>query len=104
MRGPPTSFDPLKDKLEALYGIAFPDSLFLLHEFLRAYPQAERDEALGALGVRPTGVLQVLGRLAGGQGVSALKPIVLHYRSYSDPPEFFTCLHGNCDGLHWGLL
>ena len=31
-------------------------------------------------------------------------PITLHYRYDRDLPEFFTCLHGDTDGLHWGLL
>jgi hypothetical protein len=98
------SFGPLKDRLHELYGIEFPDSLFFLHEFLQTYPQGEKADALGSLGIHPTGLLQVLGRIVEGQDTSTIKPIILHYRYYRDLPEFFTCLHGDTDGLHWGLL
>ena len=104
MRNPPPSFDPLKERLRELYGVKFPDGLFLLHEFLRTYPEGEKEKALDALRIHPTGVLQVLGRLAAGRDVSSSQPLLLHYRFYRDPPEFFTCLHGDTDGLHWGLL
>lgn len=29
---------------------------------------------------------------------------LLHCRYYRDVPEFFTCLHGEHDGQHWGML
>ena len=28
--------------------------------------------------------------------------LLLHWRYYNDPPEFFTLLLGDMDGLHWG--
>ena len=28
--------------------------------------------------------------------------LLLHWRYYNDPPEFFTVLLGGIDGLHWG--
>ena len=30
--------------------------------------------------------------------------LLLHWRYYDDPPEFFTVLAGGTDGLHWGYF
>jgi hypothetical protein len=87
--------------LRQLYGVDFPDSLFWLHEFLvsNQYSSNLRD-----LELHPTGVLQLLLEFPDLSQVKLTNDAILHWRFYRDVPEFFTCLHGHCDGEHWGLL
>ena len=94
-----------REILTRLYGIEFPDSLFLLHEFL-AGPGAEEWQACSnALGMSRIGPLQVLSLPeAELHRIKTTTPLVLHWRYYHDVPEFFSCLFGDQDLLHWGLL
>jgi hypothetical protein len=100
--------DPFAGKrelLRELYGFEFPDSLFHLHELLGTLKARERRQAEDAMALHPSGLLEVLALPE--KRLKALRPklpMLLHYRYYRDPPEFFTCLHGECDGQHWGLL
>jgi hypothetical protein len=90
-----------REILKDLYGLEFPDSLFHLHAFFAGMSRREQD----ALGMYPAGLLEVLA--LNRKQIAALKPklpLLLHYRFYRDPPEFFTCLFGSCDGRHWGIL
>jgi hypothetical protein len=95
------AFARSREILKELYGLEFPDSLFHLHEFFRGLTEAELD----ALSMHPSGLLKVLDlprtKLA---KLQPKYPMLLHWRFYRDPPEFFSCLHGECDGEHWGLL
>ena len=88
--------------LRELYGLEFPDSLFALHEFLNGFGQGPA-VALNAVGLSPAGPLELLMRRRADFQRPALD-MVLHWRFYNDPPEFFTCLHGDTDGEHWGML
>src|SRR5262249_49027078 len=91
--------------LRELYGFEFPDNLFYFHDFLNGIDPREEKETCEALGMSGTGLLQVLD-LPEDQFKARRPayPMVLHWRFYRDLPEFFTCLHGDTDGLHWGLL
>jgi hypothetical protein len=96
-----SEFAKSRDILKELYGLEFPDSLFHLHAFFSGMSDEEQE----ALRMWPSGLLSVLSLPR--QKLARLKPkypILLHYRFYRDPPEFFTCLHGDCDGEHWGIL
>jgi hypothetical protein len=94
-----------KALLARLYGFEFPDSLFLLHEFFSGLGEGELEGYLDALGMMPIGPLKVLSLT--DTELDRLKPalpLVLDRRFYRDVPEFFTCLLGDQDWLHWGLL
>ena len=54
------SLPEAKALLARLYGLEFPDSLFLLQEFLAGLPEDERPDRFGGLGMEPIGPLQVL--------------------------------------------
>lgn len=91
--------------LAALYGVDFPEGLFLFDELLAELGPELASTYLGAAGLTPTGPLALLDRSV--DDLRALRPtlpMVLNWRYYRDLPEFFTCLHGDTDGLHWGLL
>src|SRR5262245_60304368 len=94
-----------KEALHRLYGVEFPDSLFLLHEFLSSLSAREAARSWDAMRVGPAGPLQLVE--LGEKKLRSLKPpalpMVLHWRFYRDVPEFFTCLHADF-GRHWGLL
>jgi hypothetical protein len=94
-----------KELLARLYGFEFPDSLFLLHEFLSSLGDEEGPNRWSGLGMEPIGPLQVLSLPE--DDLQLLKPdppLVLHWRFSRDVPEFFSCLLGDQDWLHWGLL
>jgi hypothetical protein len=99
------SLPEAKALLARLYGFEFPDSLFLLHEFLSSLGEGELEGYLDALGMKTIGPLQVLSLTE--TELDTLKsalPLVLHWRFIRDLPEFFSCLFGDGDQLHWGLL
>jgi hypothetical protein len=99
------SLSEAKELLTRLYGVEFPDSLFLLHEFLAGLTAEEWPAYSLALGMEPIGPLQVLSLPeAELQGLKPSVPLVLHWRFDADVPEFFSCLKGDQDWLHWGLL
>ena len=99
------SLSEAKEVLTRLYGFEFPDSLFLLHEFLASLSAEEWEHYSLALGMEPIGPLQVLSiPEAKLQRLKPTVPLVLHWRFYGDLPEFFSCLKGDQDWLHWGLL
>jgi hypothetical protein len=88
-------------QLRDLYGFDFPDDLFRFWDFvcrLRPLePLLALSEDLHLVLVGPFEVLA--GRFDGPPPRSSLH---LHWRYYDDPPEFFTVLAGDTDGLHWG--
>jgi hypothetical protein len=88
-------------RLRQEYGFDFPDDFFRFWEFacrLRPLePLRALDEPLGVVLVGPFEVLA--GRFDDRQPRYRL---LLHWRYYLDPPEFFTVLAGDSDGLHWG--
>ena len=72
--------------IEKAYGFPFPDDLYAFHDFVR-----EHGKRCVPLGVRIDGPLALL---------TKQRPDA--ERFYDDPPELFTVLTGNIDGLHWG--
>lgn len=93
-----------KQKLQALYGVEFPDELFWLHKFLVECKEKSNRPKLSALGLHPSGVLKILLSFNDVLEAKFTHDGLLHWRFYREVPEFFTCLYGECDGQHWGLL
>jgi hypothetical protein len=86
--------------LRRLYGFDFPDDLFRFWEFVNRLRPLEPLAALADVGVQLAGPFDVLAGRFDRRG-PALSPL-LHWRYHDDPPEFFTALLGDADGLHWG--
>jgi hypothetical protein len=89
------------DQLRKHYGFDFPEDLFRFWEFAKRLQPLDPLHSLHeTLGVTLVGPFEMLaGRF------DRRKPrysLLLHWRYYLDPPEFFTVLSGNTDGLHWG--
>jgi hypothetical protein len=86
--------------LRRLYGFDFPDDLFRFWDFANRLRPLEPLAALADVGVQLAGPFDVLaGRF--DRRTSRLS-MLLHWRYHDDPPEFFTALLGDTDGLHWG--
>ena len=83
-----------RDSVRRVYGLDFPDDLFAFHDFARSAA-----ELLRGIGIGVDGPLEVLSGAAPRDGWS---PYDDWPRFYRDPPEFFTVLVGDTDGLHWG--
>src|SRR4051794_7307114 len=90
-------------RLRAEYGIEFPEGLFRFWEFAcRLAPLDPLNAFAEALGIVLVGPFEVLhGRF---DGRVPRRSLLLHWRYHDDPPEFFTALAGNTDGLHWGYF
>ena len=87
-------------RLRQLYGFDFPDDLFRFWEFVNRLRPLEPLAALADVGVHLAGPFDVLaGRF--DRRTPRHSPL-LHWRYHNDPPEFFTVLLGDTDGLHWG--
>jgi Uncharacterised conserved protein (DUF2228) len=90
--------NPESQLLEKLYGFPFPSSFFEFQEFVQKLlshsPQRLDDLMNMVLGE----VFEVFDAKKIGKDFNPIKTD----RSYQDPPEFFTVLHGLTDGLHWG--
>jgi hypothetical protein len=87
-------------QLRELYGFDFPEHFFRFWDFARHLRPLEPLKALQALDLQLVGPFEVLaGRF---DGRSLPLNLLLHWRYYFDPPEFFTALVGGGDGLHWG--
>jgi hypothetical protein len=82
-------------EVEALYGFAFPESLYEFHAFVSTWPEGRLWDWMG---LRLEGPLRLL---SSGVDPSYADPL-WQSRYYNDPPEFFTILSGDTDGLHWG--
>jgi len=89
-----------REQMRRLYGFDFPDDLSRFWEFVNRLRPLEPLAALADVGVQLAGPFDVLaGRF--DRRAPALCPL-LHRRYRDDPPEFFTALLGDADGLHWG--
>jgi Uncharacterised conserved protein (DUF2228) len=88
-------------QLRDLYGFDFPDDLFRFWEFANRLRPLEPLLALDEVcHIHLAGPFEVLaGRF---DRRSPRYSLLLHWRYYNDPPEFFTVLLGDVDGLHWG--
>jgi hypothetical protein len=94
-----------KQLLASLYGFEFPDCLFLVHKFFASLDTQEREKCFCALAMWPIGPLEILFLPeADSENLQLSLPLVLHWRFFRDVPEFFSCLQGDQDQLHWGLL
>jgi hypothetical protein len=87
--------------LRRLYGFDFPDDLFRFWEFANRLRPLEPLAALtNTCGIHLAGPFEVLaGRF---DRHTPRYSVLLHWRYTNDPPEFFTVLLGDTDGLHWG--
>jgi hypothetical protein len=90
-----------RTRLRAEYGFDFPDEFYHFWEFVnRLAPLDPLHSLAEALDVVLVGPFEVLaGRF---DGRVPRRSLLLHWRYYDDPPEFFTVLAGGIDGLHWG--
>ena len=88
-------------RLRAEYGFDFPDDFYRFWEFVsRLSPLDPLNALVESLDVVLVGPFEIL---AGGfDGRVSRRSLLLHWRWYDDPPEFFTVLAGGDDGLHWG--
>src|SRR6516165_3580149 len=88
-----------RQHLRELYGFDFPEDFFRFWEFVNRIQPLEPLKALSHVSMQLVGPFEVLaGRF------DQRKPrlsLLLHWRFFLDPPEFFTVLAGG-DGLHWG--
>ncbi len=94
-----------QQKLKELYDVEFPDALFSVHEFMMSCTESDdKSMALSVIGLYPAGPLELLLEFDNLLDAKFIDNALLHYRYYRDVPEFFTCLTGECDGEHWGML
>jgi hypothetical protein len=98
-----TRLQQRRARLAAEYGFDFPESLFRFWEMAcRLAPLDPLNALAETLGVVLVGPFEVLhGRF---DGRVPRRSLLLHWRYHDDPPEMFTCLAGDEDGLHWGLF
>lgn len=95
-----TRLQQRRARLKAEYGFDFPDDFYRFWEFANRLRPLEPLQALAALDLVLVGPFDVLaGRFDGRVTKHSL---LLHWRYYDDPPEFFTALAGGGDGLHFG--
>src|SRR5690242_1038750 len=88
-----------RQQLRELYGFDFPDDFFRFWEFVNRLQPLEPLKALLDFSIQLVGPCEVLaGRF---DNVTPRYSLLLHWRYYLDPPEFFTVLAG-VDGEHWG--
>jgi hypothetical protein len=90
-------------QLHERYGFDFPEDFFRFWEFVKRLQPLDPLNALWeSLRMSLVGPFEVLaGRF------DRRKPrhsLLLHWRYYADPPEFFTLFAGDTDGLHWGYF
>ncbi|MBD2001867.1 MULTISPECIES: ADP-ribosylation family protein [Cyanophyceae] len=99
------SKEQYQQKLKELYDVEFPDALFGVHEFMISRTQSDdKSMALSVIGLYPAGPLELILEFDDLLDAKFIAHVLLHYRYYRDVPEFFTCLTGECDGEHWGML
>lgn len=87
-------------QLRELFYVDFPDELFDFWAWRQALDGEAERAFRDVLGISLRGAFDAL---AGKFDDRELRyPAVLHWRYQYDPPELFTVLTGNTDGLHWG--
>lgn len=89
--------------VQTTHGLSLPDHVFTFLTFWRGLTEPEHIAVEDTVGLKPSGVLERLdtGRYleVPASGLDAR----LDWRFYSDPPEFFTVLLGDSEGLHAGI-
>lgn len=90
-----------QQKLREHYGLTFPSDFFEFWNFVQWLNPEDPLNALEVdLEINLVGPFEVLsGRFDEQQ---PQLPFIVHWRFYRDPPEFFTVLSGQVEGLHWG--
>jgi hypothetical protein len=98
-----TRLQQRRARLRAEYGFDFPEDFYAFWEFANRLSPLDPLHALAdPLNVTLVGPFEVLaGRFDGRVPRHSL---LLHWRYYDDPPEFFTVLSGHTDGLHFGYF
>jgi hypothetical protein len=89
-------------QLRELYGFDFPEDFFRFWEFVNRLHPLEPLKALEDLEIQLVGPFEILaGRF---DQHTPRYSLLLHWRYYFDPPEFFTVLSTNAgrDAMHWG--
>jgi hypothetical protein len=88
-------------RLVAEYGFDFPEDFYRFWEFCNRLSPLDPLHALQNVGITLVGPFEMLaGRF---DGRVTRYSLLLHWRYYDDPPEFFTMLYGG-DGLHFGYF
>lgn len=82
-------------RIEGVYGLAMPDSLFGFWDFARRVTLPLLRDTAGITAL--AGPFELLGTAA-----PADHDPLWRARYYNDPPEFLTLMTGSIDGLHWG--
>lgn len=89
-----------QQQISELYGIEFPADFYKVWDWYNSLNEDLVNVFHNTLGMNLTGAFDVL---AGNfDNVELRYPALLHWRFYMDPPEFFTVISGDTDGLHWG--
>jgi Uncharacterised conserved protein (DUF2228) len=93
-----TMISPESQLLEKLYGFPFPSSFFEFQGFIQKLLSRSPQRLDGLMNMVLGEVFGVFDAERIGEDFNPVKTD----RSYQDPPEFFTIMHGLTDGLHWG--
>jgi hypothetical protein len=98
-----TRLQQRRARLRAEYGFDFPDDFYRFWEFVNRLSPLDPLHALAdATDIVLVGPFEILsGRF---DGRVPKRSLLLHWRYYFDPSEFFTVLAGSGDGLHWGYV
>ncbi len=92
-----------QEKINNIYGFDFPSDFFLFHKFIKRIEGDDKlkgkyDQGLGLLSMYPGPPFAIFD----DDFNTEQKDIIETGRFAADPPEFFTVLYGDTDGLHWG--
>ena len=92
--------DDAQKVLAEHYPVELPPDFFAVWELARSLMPEDPCLAFGE-GFVLTGPYELLAGKRPRKKKAAV-PLVMHWRFYLDPPEFFTVASGHTDGLHWG--
>jgi len=91
----------MKERLFKEYGFHFPPDFWMFYEFVKELRSKKLyKDFFETVGMSLAGPFDFLDGYFDGKTIQL--PGFMHWRYYMDPPEFFTILCGDCDGLHWG--
>lgn len=93
-----------QEHIRNIYGFDFPTSFYEFYEFaqrLNEHPALQRkyEKGLGMIGMYLAEPFDVFKADFDPNKQDMVETV----RHYNDPPEFFTILSGDTDGLHWGF-
>lgn len=104
--------EPVQAFFQQTYHLTLPDHVFNFWAFWLGLTPFERetmnwqldnDPIQPALGISPGGIFRYFEQTGRASIPQEDLDHRLNSRFYRDPPEFFTALHGDTDGLHFGL-